>query len=200
VLGRQQDRQSGHHVQRRPQRHTPILRGPAGPVGWTRTGQGRRHAGGPPARSAGPTARPGCRRRLDDDTKAWLRRLWTDPVTGRLAAVDPHRRLFGRLLRLAVIVRDQLYRTPYCGAPIRHIDHPMPVADGGQTTETNGQGLCEACNYTKQAPGWQVVPDPDGGAAVAVTITTPTGHTYLSRPPALPGHLELAADVVEEVA
>ena len=51
-------------------------------------------------------------------------------------------------------LRDQTCRTPYCDAPIRHHDHAEDHATGGPTTATNGQGLCEHCNHTKQAPGW----------------------------------------------
>jgi hypothetical protein len=63
----------------------------------------------------------------------------------------------------------------------------IPVAEGGTTSAANGQGLCEACNYTKQAPGWTATPAPGAaGAGDEVEITTPTGHTYTSRPPPLP--------------
>ena len=51
-------------------------------------------------------------------------------------------------------LRDRTCRTPYCDAPIRHRDHADDHATGGPTTATNGQGLCEHCNHTKQAPGW----------------------------------------------
>lgn len=29
-------------------------------------------------------------------------------------------------------------------APIRHRDHPEPVSASGETSERNGQGLCDA--------------------------------------------------------
>ena len=35
-----------------------------------------------------------------------------------------------------------------------------PAEAGGPTSAANGQGLCEACNYTKQAPGWRARPGP----------------------------------------
>jgi hypothetical protein len=95
-------------------------------------------------------------------------------------------------------------RTLYCDAPVRHIDHVTPHADGGATNAAELQGLCEACNYTKQQPGWSATvtskpprppddPDidddvgPERGSAHEVVTTTPTGHTYVSRAPALPG-------------
>jgi hypothetical protein len=46
----------------------------------------------------------------------------------------------------------------------------------------NGQGLCEACDLTKQAPGWRSRARPDG----TIQTTTPTGHTSASSPPHLP--------------
>jgi len=121
-----------------------------------------------------------------DDTTIWIRRLYTDPATGDLVAMDKRRRRFTRKIRQAIIIRDQVCRTPWCGAPIRHTDHATPVAEGGTTSLDNGQGLCEACNYAKQADGWTTTPGP-GGTGRSVIITTPTGHTYTSRPPDLPG-------------
>ena len=101
--------------------------------------------------------------------------------------MDSKRRRFPTGLRRLIQVRDRTCRTPWCGAPIRHTDHVIPVAAGGTTSAANGQGLCEACNYTKQAPGWIARPAPGpGGAGDRVQITTPTGHTYPSHPPPLP--------------
>ena len=126
--------------------------------------------------------------------RVWVRRLWTDPVTGHLAAMDTRRRRFNQHLRRAIIIRDQLCRTPWCGAPIRPTDHARPSADDGETTFSNGQGLCEACNYAKTAHGWTTEPRPSG-TSHSVIITTPTGHTYTSRPPHLPGDQHCLLDV-----
>lgn len=79
-------------------------------------------------------------------------------------------------------LRDQHCRTPWCEAPIRHIDHAEGVDEGGETSFVNGQGLCEGCNYAKQAPAWRARPSPDG----AITTVTPTGMTYTTAPPGLP--------------
>jgi hypothetical protein len=95
-----------------------------------------------------------------EHTKVWIRRLYTHPRTGRLVAMESRRRRFKGKLRRAIILRDQTWRTPWCDAPIRHTDDATSVAEGGQTSLTNGQGLCEACNYTKQAPGWTPNQDP----------------------------------------
>ena len=91
---------------------------------------------------------------------------------------DSRARLFPAGLRRLITLRDQFCRTPWCDAPIRHIDHVVPREAGGPTSGHNGQGLCEACNHAKQAPGWRARPGPDG----TVTTTTPTGHTLTTRP------------------
>ncbi|MFP5312679.1 MAG: hypothetical protein ACLGH7_09785, partial [Actinomycetes bacterium] len=44
---------------------------------------------------------------------------------------------------------------------------------------------CEACNHTKETPGWTAKPVP--GPRHTVATTTPTGHTYNSTAPPLPG-------------
>lgn len=43
----------------------------------------------------------------------------------------------------------------------------------------------EACNHTKQAPGWRL--RPVAGDPQEILLTTPTGHRYLSRAPSPPG-------------
>lgn len=114
--------------------------------------------------------------------RTWLRRLYTCPSTGELIAMDSRRRLFPRSMARFIRLRDQHCRTPWCGAPIRHIDHAMEHDRGGPTTIDNGQGLCEACNHAKQADGWRTRPRP--GPGHPIETRTPTGHTYVTRPPA----------------
>lgn len=122
----------------------------------------------------------------DTDAQVWLRRVFTRPEDGALVTMESRKRLFPDGLRRLLVLRDQTCRTPWCGAPIRHSDHVTPVEAGGVTTADNGQGLCEACNHTKQVPGWRARPGP-GGSGRSVELTTPTGHTYTSRPPPSPG-------------
>jgi hypothetical protein len=118
--------------------------------------------------------------------EVFIRRLFTDPVTGTITRVDARRRRFTGPLAVYLRYRDQLCRTPYCEAPIRQLDHIQPHSTGGPTTEYNGRGLCERCNYTNQMPGWTAsLIDPDRHI---VETTTPTGHTYRSHPPPAPGH------------
>ena len=67
----------------------------------------------------------------DPAATAWLRRLYTRPADGTLVAMDSQRRDFPAPLRRLIVVRDQVCRTPWCGAPVRHADHVMAWADGG---------------------------------------------------------------------
>jgi hypothetical protein len=99
--------------------------------------------------------------------------------------MDTRRRYFDGQLRRFLITADRACRTPWCNAPIRHLDHPIPIANGGTTTAANSQGLCEACNYTKETPGWTTTLRP---SRVSETIT-PTGHRYPSRPPPAVGQV-----------
>lgn len=117
-----------------------------------------------------------------------LRRLFTHPTTGELVALESRAREFPPGLRRLVIARDQTCRTPWCDAPVRHADHAVRFADGGRTDADNGQGLCEACNYVKEVPGHRARPGPRSRPGYhEIHTTTPTGHTYISRPPPQPG-------------
>ncbi|WP_428982389.1 HNH endonuclease [Paenarthrobacter aromaticivorans] len=96
----------------------------------------------------------------NQDFKVWLRRLYTAPRSGELLAMDSRARIFPPRLRRFIEARDHSCRTPYCDAPIRHIDHIVPWHSGGTTTLANGAGLCEACNHTKENRGWTAQPLP----------------------------------------
>ena len=105
--------------------------------------------------------------------------------------MDSRARIFPAGLRRFIQTRDDTCRTPYCDAPIRHLDHIHPWHNRGQTSRTNGAGLCEACNHTKETPGWTARPtpqtEPGRGGRHTIELTTPTGHAYLSTAPPLPG-------------
>ena len=145
----------------------------------------------------------------DTEFTVWLRRLYTAPGTGELLSMDSKARLFPGRMRRFIETRDDICRTPYCDAPIRHIDHIVPWHSGGTTTLNNGAGLCEACNHTKENPGWTArTTSGTGPSGVTnagiglsgstdstntrevhtIEVCTPTGHSYRSRPPPLPGH------------
>ena len=128
--------------------------------------------------------------------RLWVRRLFTAPTTGELINCDQTRRLIPETVRGFLLTRDQVCRTPWCGAPVRHGDHITPVADGGLTSIDNVQGLCENCNYAKQLPGWITSRLSDG----TIRTTTPTGHCYDSRPPPPPRSDPWAAELVRVLA
>lgn len=90
----------------------------------------------------------------------------------------------------AAIARLATCFAPYCDAPIRHSDHITPAHDGGATSADNGQGLCEACNHAKNAPGWKQRPVAEPGLRHGVETITPTGHRYRSHAPPPPGFRE----------
>jgi hypothetical protein len=118
---------------------------------------------------------------------ATLRRLYTHPATGRVVALESTAGPFPAGLAELIRFRDQgRCRNAWCGAPIRDTDHVESRAEGGQTSLDNGQGLCEACNIAKEAPGWTARPRPGPAGQHdphAVETTTPTGHVYTSVAP-----------------
>ena len=122
----------------------------------------------------------------DESAKATLRRLYRHPSSGQLVAMESKARIFPKGLATFIGLRDQTCRTPYCDAPIRHHDHATPARTGGKTSALNGLGACAACNYAKEAPGWTVTTHQTKGQHTA-TYTTPTGATYHSTAPPLPG-------------
>ncbi len=62
----------------------------------------------------------------------------------------------------------------------------FPTREVERRAPSNGQGLCESCNYTKELLGWSARAGPTSrpGNHVVETIT-PTGHAYRSRAPSL---------------
>jgi hypothetical protein len=123
---------------------------------------------------------------VDDESLATLRRLYRDPKSGSLVAMESRSRFFPKGLAGFIGVRDRTCRTPYCDAPIRHRDHATPRNRGGPTSATNGLGECERCNYAKEAPGWRVAAVDENGMHTAEFVT-PTGARYHSTASPLPG-------------
>jgi hypothetical protein len=126
------------------------------------------------------------RRLVREADRAWLTRLYAAPASGELVAMDSQRRTFTGRLRRLMVWRDQTCRMPWCEAPVRHVDHVRAHAEGGSTTAANGAGLCESCNYLKQAPGWRAEVIERGERVIE--FTTPAGHRYRSQAPRAPGH------------
>jgi len=124
---------------------------------------------------------------LDPQSLTALRRLYATPATGVLVGMESVAREFPAGLARLIDLRDRTCRTAYCDAPIRHHDHAEDHATGGPTTAANGQGLCEHCNHTKQAPGWTARPA-TGPPGQPHTIDTelPTGHRTTSTAAAMP--------------
>ena len=125
---------------------------------------------------------------------ATLRRLYAHPASGALVAMESRARCFPAGLARFITTRDDTCRTPYCDAPIRHIDHIQPAAQRGTTCADNGDGLCEACNYTKEAPGWTHTAQHDENGVHTIELSTPTGARHRSQAPPLPGqpHIDIS--------
>ncbi|MCC3278929.1 HNH endonuclease [Arthrobacter sp. zg-Y40] len=163
-----------------------LLRGSGrdGDNGRTRRADG--DSGGGRSRNTGARQSGRGQSKRDKSAERWIRRLYADPTSGQLVAMDTRARLFPESMARFIAARDQTCRMPWCGAPIRQIDHVHPHKDGGVTSIVNGQGLCEACNQAKEAPDWRVRPVDQPGPHTVETMT-PTGHTYQSSAPPLPG-------------
>ncbi|MGI5191807.1 HNH endonuclease [Promicromonospora sp. CA-289599] len=140
----------------------------------------------------GPIVRNLVAHGIDADA-AWLRAIYVDPH-GRLLATTSTSRFHPQGLATLLRARGQgICGSSWCDAPIRHLDHVVPHAEGGATSLGNGQGLCARCNHAKQAPGWrQKVTEVDGRHAVETV--TPTGHTSVSVAPAPPAPISSGAD------
>ncbi|MDZ5620114.1 DUF222 domain-containing protein [Nocardioides sp. HM23] len=120
-------------------------------------------------------------RTLNAEVGAWIRQIYVDH-TGRLLGMTSKQRFFADGLADVIGQRDLgICRTPFCDAPIRHRDHVTAVGDGGATTADNGQGMCEACNHAKEAPGWRQSTVDD--LRHSVETVTPSGHRYRSTAP-----------------
>ena len=59
---------------------------------------------------------------------------------------------------------------------LEDVEHALGKFDGGSF------GLCESCNYAKQAPAWRASPSSDSDGHEIETVL-PSGHRYRSRPP-----------------
>lgn len=122
----------------------------------------------------------------DKRSRATLRRLYRHP-SGGLVAMESRARLFPKGLARFIDLRDDTCRTPYCDAPIRHHDHATAHRHGGATSAVNGLGECERCNYTKEAPGWQISTHCDEIGCHTAEFITPTGALHRSTAPPPPG-------------
>lgn len=109
-----------------------------------------------------------------------IRRVFTAPESGQLVAMESRARRFSGLLAAFVRLRDQVCRTPFCGAGITQIDHVRAHAGGGETSAGNAAGTCQGCNLVKEHPDVRV-----SGDAEQFTVQI-HGLRASSRPPTPP--------------
>lgn len=133
----------------------------------------------------------------DGPSRATLRRLYRHPGSGALVAMESRARRFPKGLATFIGLRDQGCRTPYCDAPVRHRDHARPHHQGGATSAANGLGMCERCNYAKEAPGWRVTAAVDETGGHRAEFETPTGMRYQSGAPPPPGQFPIEVSEIE---
>ncbi len=100
--------------------------------------------------------------------------------------MDSARRTFTGGLRRFLIARDEVCRTPWCDAPIRHLDHIIPVADGGDDHRRQRPRPLRGLQLRQGSP--RLARPTTTRHRPQVETTTPTGHHYRSRAPAPPGH------------
>lgn len=116
-------------------------------------------------------------RRLAAAAPGWDR-LFTDPASGAVIAVDRYRpsNEQRRLLR----ARDEHCRFPGCRQPTTRcdVDHTIAREHDGPTTVTNLAHLCRRHHTLKHHSAWRVRQWPDG----TLEWTSPTGRTYDDRP------------------
>jgi hypothetical protein len=117
-------------------------------------------------------------RRLAAD--ATWRRLLTDPDTGQLLDLGRQRYRPSTLLNDYLEARDWTCRWPGCRRAAKRTDkdHSTPFPTG-HTCRDNLLCLCRHHHMLKTFGNWTVRLDPDG----TYTVTSPTGHPYITRPP-----------------
>ena len=118
--------------------------------------------------------------------RSTLQRLFAMPGTGALIATETTASYFRHGLADLIDLRDHRCRTPFCNAPIRHHDHVTARAAGGPTTLANGQGLCEACNYAKETPGFHHQPSPTPSPSPTSSSPPPPDTSTAPAPPTHP--------------
>jgi hypothetical protein len=88
----------------------------------------------------------------------WLDEAWVERVVfdtpDRVKNVGKRRRLFRGATRRAVEMRDRECFHPYCDAPVGavQVDHVLPWAAGGSTTDDNGRLACGYHNRRRHRP------------------------------------------------
>ena len=103
--------------------------------------------------------------------QAWLERVVFDSPS-RVIDVGAARRLFTGATRRAIEIRDQHCYHPTCEEPADHcdIDHIIPYAAGGPTTQDNGRA---ACGYTTASDTNHPHPTPGEGVSWTTSRASP---------------------------
>jgi hypothetical protein len=113
----------------------------------------------------------------DPDVAVTMRRLITDPLTGRL--LDYGRRTYEvpRALREFIVARDRVCRFPGCrrNASLCHLDHVIAWDDGGSTSPSNLGALCVRHHQLKTHGGWDITSSAADGTCV---WQSPHGRRY----------------------
>jgi hypothetical protein len=92
---------------------------------------------------------------------------------------DSTRRLPNAAQARYIKARDQHCVHPGCRVTRTEDDHTIDWAKQGPTLTTNLALRCKRHHVLKGLPGWSATQDPDG----TMTLTTPSGRTYRTRPP-----------------
>ena len=71
---------------------------------------------------------------------------------GTLVITESARRLFPAGLKALIRTRDEVCRTPWCGAPIRHIDHITPFHAGDPRSPTTVRVYVNAATRSRKHP------------------------------------------------
>ncbi|PVZ14713.1 DUF222 domain-containing protein [Actinomycetospora cinnamomea] len=134
-------------------------------------------------------------RRLAGGPDAWWRRLITDPLTGTAAHLDAKRYRPPGSMQEFVRARDVTCAAPGCRVPAARcdLDHVVPYEHhrpGGGAGATTAAGLKPGCrrhHRLKTLSEWsaELGPDPEGGSAPVIIWTSPSGHRWWVRSPAL---------------
>jgi Domain of unknown function (DUF222) len=106
--------------------------------------------------------------------RKWWRRLFTAPSAGKgksgpIVGGDSSRRSFeGWLAHLIRLRYQETCRGPFCGAPIRHIDHITRHADDGPPATSTAAAPANAATTSARCPGGT------SPSSMPAYLTTPT--------------------------
>jgi hypothetical protein len=118
----------------------------------------------------------------DPHVAVTMRRLVTDPLTGRL--LDYGRRTYEvpQALRDFIVARDRTCRFPGCrrSAARCQVDHAIAWDDGGTTSPANLGALCVRHHQLKTLGGWDITDSRSDGSCA---WRSPHGRQYEHSPP-----------------